>query len=161
MVADGEDGELVFTSLTKEAFPVIRYRTRDLTRLLPPTSRAFRRMGKITGRSDDMLIVRGVNVFPTQIEEQILRDKRLSGNYQIQLSRDGHMDNVEVRCELQREAAAQLSPSDVALLAKELQHHIKTIIGITTKVSVLAPEAIPRTLVGKARRVIDDRPKQL
>jgi len=161
VVADGEDGELVFTSLTKEAFPVIRYRTRDLTRLLPPTSRAFRRMGKITGRSDDMLIVRGVNVFPTQIEEQILRDKRLSGNYQIQLSRDGHMDNVEVRCELQREAAAQLSPSDVALLAKELQHHIKTIIGITTKVSVLAPEAIPRTLVGKARRVIDDRPKQL
>ncbi|MDD2808270.1 phenylacetate--CoA ligase PaaK [Rhodoferax sp.] len=161
VVADGEDGELVFTSLTKEAFPVIRYRTRDLTRLLPPTSRAFRRMGKITGRSDDMLIVRGVNVFPTQIEEQILRDKRLSGNYQIQLSRDGHLDNVEVRCELQREAAAHMSPTDVALLAKELQHHIKTIIGITTKVSVLAPETIPRTLVGKARRVIDDRPKQL
>ena len=160
VVADGEDGELVFTSLTKEAFPVIRYRTRDLTRLLPPTSRAFRRMGKITGRSDDMLIVRGVNVFPTQIEEQILRDKRLSGNYQIQLSRDGHLDNVEVRCELQREAA-QLSPADVALLAKELQHHIKTIIGISTQVSVLAPEAIPRTLTGKARRVIDERPKQL
>ncbi|TXT40996.1 MAG: phenylacetate-CoA ligase [Comamonadaceae bacterium] len=160
VVADGEDGELVFTSLTKEAFPVIRYRTRDLTRLLPPTSRAFRRMGKITGRSDDMLIVRGVNVFPTQIEEQILRDKRLSGNYQIQLSRDGHLDNVEVRCELQREAA-QLSPADVALLAKELQHHIKTIIGISTQVRVLAPEAIPRTLTGKARRVIDERPKQL
>ena len=161
VVADGEDGELVFTSLTKEAFPVIRYRTRDLTRLLPPTSRAFRRMGKITGRSDDMLIIRGVNVFPTQVEEQILRDKRLSGNYQIQLSRDGHLDNVEVRCELQREAAAQLSPADVALIAKELQHHIKTIIGITTKVSVLAPEAIPRTLTGNARRVIDERPKQL
>ncbi|MDD2927193.1 phenylacetate--CoA ligase PaaK, partial [Rhodoferax sp.] len=160
VVADGEDGELVFTSLTKQAFPVIRYRTRDLTRLLPPTARAFRRMGKITGRSDDMLIVRGVNVFPTQIEEQILRDKRLSGNYQIQLSRDGHLDNVEVRCELQREAA-QLSPADVALIAKELQHHIKTIIGITTRVSVLEPEAIPRTLTGKARRVIDERPKQL
>jgi phenylacetate-CoA ligase len=160
VVADGEDGELVFTSLTKEAFPVIRYRTRDLTRLLPPTSRAFRRMGKITGRSDDMLIIRGVNVFPTQIEEQILRDKRLSGNYQIQLSRDGHMDNVEVRCELQREVG-QLSPADVALIAKELQHHIKTIIGITTKVTVLAPEAIPRTLTGKARRMIDERPKQL
>lgn len=160
VVADGEDGELVFTSLTKQAFPVIRYRTRDLTRLLPPTARAFRRMGKITGRSDDMLIVRGVNVFPTQIEEQILRDKRLSGNYQIQLSRDGHLDNVEVRCELQREAA-QLSPAEVALIAKELQHHIKTIIGITTRVSVLEPEAIPRTLTGKARRVIDERPKQL
>ncbi len=86
VLPDGSDGELVFTSLTKEAFPVIRYRTRDLTRLLPPTSRAFRRMGKITGRTDDMLIVRGVNMFPTQIEEQILRDKRLSGNYQMLLS---------------------------------------------------------------------------
>jgi len=161
VLPDGSDGELVFTSLTKQAFPVIRYRTRDLTRLLPPTSRAFRRMGKITGRSDDMLIVRGVNVFPTQIEEQILRDKRLSGNYQIQLSRDGHLDNVEVRCELQREIANRLSPAEVSVIAKALQHHIKTIIGITTKVSVLAPEAIPRTLVGKARRVIDDRPKQL
>jgi phenylacetate-CoA ligase len=161
VLPDGADGELVFTSLTKQAFPVIRYRTRDLTRLLPPTSRAFRRMGKITGRSDDMLIVRGVNVFPTQIEEQILRDHRLSGNYQIQLSRDGHLDNVEVRCELQRDIANQLSPAEVSVIAKELQHHIKTIIGITTKVSVLAPEAIPRTLTGKARRVIDERPKQL
>ena len=161
VLPDGSDGELVFTSLTKQAFPVIRYRTRDLTRLLPPTSRAFRRMGKITGRSDDMLIVRGVNVFPTQIEEQILRDKRLSGNYQIQLSRDGHLDNVEVRCELQREIANRLSPAEVSVIAKELQHHIKTIIGITTQVHVLPPESIPRTLVGKARRVIDERPKQL
>lgn len=160
VLPDGSDGELVFTSLTKEAFPVIRYRTRDLTRLLPPTARSFRRMGKITGRSDDMLIVRGVNVFPSQIEEQILRDKRLSGNYQIRLSRDGHLDNVEVRCELQREVA-NLAPAEVALIARELQHHIKTNIGITTQVSVLAPEAIPRTLVGKARRVIDERPKQL
>ena len=109
VVADGEDGELVFTSLTKQAFPVIRYRTRDLTRLLPPTSRAFRRMGKITGRSDDMLIVRGVNVFPSQIEEQILRDKRLSGNYQVVLTRDGPLDNLEVRCEVQREFSASLS----------------------------------------------------
>src|SRR5690606_9979020 len=103
VLPDGEEGELVFTSLTKEAMPVIRYRTRDLTRLLPPTSRSMRRMGKITGRSDDMLIVRGVNVFPTQIEEQILRDKRLSGNYQIVLTRDGHLDNVEIRCEVQRD----------------------------------------------------------
>ncbi|MBP8923684.1 MAG: phenylacetate--CoA ligase, partial [Thauera sp.] len=103
VLPDGEEGELVFTSLTKEAFPVIRYRTRDLTRLLPPTARSFRRIGKITGRSDDMLIVRGVNVFPTQIEEQIMRDKRLSGNYQIVLTRDGHLDNVEIRVEVQRD----------------------------------------------------------
>ena len=108
-VADGEEGELVFTSLSKEAMPIIRYRTRDLTRLLPPTIRAFRRMGRIVGRSDDMLIIRGVNVFPTQIEEQVLRDKRLSGTYQIVLSRDGHLDNVEVRCELQPDASASLS----------------------------------------------------
>ncbi len=161
VVADGEDGELVFTSLSKEAFPVIRYRTRDLTRLLPPTSRSFRRMGKITGRSDDMLIVRGVNVFPSQIEEQILRDKRLSGNYQIMLTRDGHMDNVEVRCELQREFSGKLSAPDVATLTKELQHHIKTIVGISTKVTVLGFEAIPRTQTGKARRLIDERPKQV
>ena len=160
VMADGEDGELVFTSLSKEAFPVIRYRTRDLTRLLPPTSRSFRRMGKITGRSDDMLIVRGVNVFPSQIEEQILRDKRLSGNYQILLSRDGHLDNVEVRCELQREFSSSLSADDVAAITKDLQHHIKTIVGISTRVTVLGFEAIPRTLTGKARRLIDERPKQ-
>ena len=160
VLPDGSEGELVFTSLSKEAFPVIRYRTRDLTRLLPPTARSFRRIGKITGRSDDMLIVRGVNVFPTQVEEQILRDKRLSGNYQILLSRDGHMDNVEVRCELQRDISGKLSAAEVALLAKELQHHIKTNIGITTKVVVFEVDSIPRTLTGKARRVIDDRPKQ-
>ncbi|CAM5347403.1 MULTISPECIES: phenylacetate--CoA ligase PaaK [unclassified Thauera] len=161
VLPDGEEGELVFTSLTKEAFPVIRYRTRDLTRLLPPTARSFRRIGKITGRSDDMLIVRGVNVFPTQIEEQILRDKRLSGNYQIVLTRDGHMDNVEVRCEVQRELSGALSRNDTELIARELQSHIKTIIGITTKVSVMEFDTIPRTLTGKARRVIDQRPKQL
>jgi len=161
VLPDGEQGELVFTSLSKQAMPVIRYRTRDLTRLLPPTSRSFRRMDRITGRSDDMLIVRGVNVFPTQIEEQILRDKRLSGNYQILLDREGHLDNVEVRCELQREVAGKLLGGDLDAVAKELQHHIKTNIGITTRVTVLAPEAIPRTLTGKARRVIDDRPKQI
>ncbi len=161
VLPDGSDGELVFTSLTKEAFPVIRYRTRDLTRLLPPTSRSFRRMGKITGRSDDMLIVRGVNVFPSQIEEQILRDKRLSGNYQILLSREGHMDNVEVRCELQREFSSTLSAADVAAISKELQHHIKTIVGISTRVSVLGFDSIPRTQTGKARRLIDERPKQV
>ncbi len=158
-VADGEEGELVFTSLSKEALPIIRYRTRDLTRLLPPTSRSFRRMGRIVGRSDDMLIVRGVNVFPTQIEEQVLRDQRLSGMYQIMLTRDGHLDNVEVRCELQ--AAQSLSPADLATLAKELQYRIKTVIGISTKVTVMDFGTLPRSQTGKARRVWDDRPSQV
>ncbi len=161
VVADGEEGELVFTSLSKEAMPVIRYRTRDLTSLLAPTSRSFRRMGRIVGRSDDMLIVRGVNVFPTQIEEQILRDKRLSGTYQIVLTRDGHLDDVEVRCELQREWSHKLSSADVQAIAREVQHHIKTIIGISTKVSVMDFDTLPRTQTGKARRVWDERPKQL
>ena len=160
VLPDGEEGELVFTSLTKEAFPVIRYRTRDLTRLLPPTARSFRRIGKITGRSDDMLIIRGVNVFPTQIEEQILRDKRLAGNYQIVVTRDGHLDNLEVRCEVQRELSGKLSPADIQSIAKELQHRIKTIIGVSTKITVMEFDAIPRTLVGKAKRVLDERPKQ-
>ena len=159
VVPDGEDGELVFTSLTKQAFPVIRYRTRDLTRLLPPSSRAFRRMGKITGRSDDMLIVRGVNVFPTQIEEQILRDTRLSGNYQLVLTRDGHLDNLEVRCEVQRELSDAMSDDLRNEISKDLQHHIKTNVGVSTRVTVMHFEAIPRTLTGKAKRVIDERPQ--
>ncbi|MCX7258255.1 MAG: phenylacetate--CoA ligase [Polaromonas sp.] len=160
VLPDGSEGELVFTSLTKQAFPVIRYRTRDLTRLLAPTSRSFRRMGKITGRSDDMLIVRGVNVFPSQIEEQILRDKRLSGNYQVHLARDGHLDTVEVHCEVQRELSRDLSPDLMAAIGKELQHRIKTNVGVSTRISVLAFDSIPRTQTGKARRVIDQRPKQ-
>ncbi len=160
VVADGEQGELVFTSLSKEAAPVIRYRTRDLTRLLPPTSRSFRRIDRITGRTDDMLIVRGVNVFPSVIEEQILRDKRLGGNYQIRLTRDGHLDNVEVLCELQREISESTSAAEVQSIARALQHHIKTIAGISTKVTVMEHESIPRTLTGKARRVIDERPRQ-
>ncbi len=158
-VADGEEGELVFTSLTKEAMPVIRYRTRDLTRLLPPTSRSMRRMGKITGRSDDMLIIRGVNVFPTQIEEQILRDKRLAGTYQIVVTRDGHLDNIEVRCEVQRELSGKLASSEIQAIVKELQHRIKTLIGVSTRITVMEFDAIPRTLTGKARRVLDERPK--
>jgi phenylacetate-CoA ligase len=161
VVADGEEGELVFTSLSKEAMPVIRYRTRDLTRLLAPTSRSFRRMDRITGRTDDMLIVRGVNVFPSVIEEQILRDKRLAGTYQILLTRDGHLDNVEVRCELQREFSGKFSPAEVQAISKEMQHHIKTIAGISTRVTVMDHDSIPRTLTGKARRVIDERPKQV
>jgi phenylacetate-CoA ligase len=160
VLPDGEEGELVFTSLTKEAFPVIRYRTRDLTRLLPPTARSFRRIGKITGRSDDMLIIRGVNVFPTQIEEQILRDQRLAGNYQVVVTRDGHMDNLEVRCEVQRELSGKLAPAEIQAISKELQHRIKTIIGVSTKITVMEFDAIPRTQVGKAKRVLDERPKR-
>jgi phenylacetate-CoA ligase len=161
VLPDGSHGELVFTSLTKEAFPVIRYRTRDLTRLLEPTSRSFRRIGKITGRSDDMLIVRGVNVFPSQIEEQILRDKRLAAIYQIHLSRDGHLDTVEVHCELQREATDAVGVEEIQQITKELQHHIKTVIGISTRVKVFPANSLQRTETGKARRVMDNRPKQI
>jgi phenylacetate-CoA ligase len=107
-----------------------------------------------------MLIVRGVNVFPSQIEEQILRDKRLGGIYQILLNRDGHLDNVEVRCEMQREFSGNLSPADTEAISKELQHHIKTLVGISTRITIMEYDSIPRTLTGKARRVIDERPKQ-
>ena len=158
LLPDGEEGELVFTSLTKEAFPVIRYRTRDLTRLLPPTSRAFRRMGKIVGRSDDMLIIRGVNVFPTQIEELVLKHGKLSPLYQIIVTRDGTLDEVEVLAELQPADAAMPS-SDVADISRWLQQRIKTMVGISTRVSVLPPDSIERTQTGKSRRVIDKRPK--
>lgn len=159
VLPDGELGELVFTSLTKEAFPVIRYRTRDLTRLLPPTARSFRRMGKITGRSDDMMIIRGVNVFPSQIEELILRDTRLSGNYQLIITRDGHLDNLEVRCELQRDATASMSAADHSTVGGALAERVKTLVGVTTKVTVLPVDSLPRIEVGKAKRVFDERPK--
>ena len=158
VLPEGQEGELVFTSLTKEALPIIRYRTRDLTRLLPPTSRSFRRMGKIVGRSDDMLIIRGVNVFPTQVEEIVLQHAKLSGQYQILVSRDGLLDQVEVRCEL-HQADAAATDGDVREIAGWVQHRIKTLIGISTKVAVLAPDSIERTLTGKARRVIDSRPR--
>ncbi|SFU66275.1 phenylacetate-CoA ligase [Polaromonas sp. YR568] len=158
LLPDGEEGELVFTSLTKEAFPVIRYRTRDLTRLLPPTSRAFRRMGKIVGRSDDMLIIRGVNVFPTQIEELVLKHGKLSPLYQVVVTRDGNLDEVEVLTELQP-AEAAMPASDVADISRWLQQRIKTMVGISTRVTVLPPDAIERTQTGKSRRVIDKRPK--
>jgi len=155
VLPDGEEGELVFTTLTKEALPVIRYRTRDLTRLLPPTARSMRRMGKIVGRSDDMLIIRGVNVFPTQIEELILQHGALSGQYQLIVTRQGALDELQVLCELLQ---AQVT-ADRAAIAQGLQHRIKTMIGVSTTVSVGAPDSIERTLVGKARRVIDKRPK--
>ncbi|MFV0283576.1 MAG: phenylacetate--CoA ligase PaaK [Castellaniella sp.] len=158
-VPDGEEGELVFTSLTKEALPIIRYRTRDLARLLPPTARSFRRMGRITGRTDDMLIIRGVNVFPTQVEEQILRDPIFNGIYQIVVTRDNLLDEVEIRCELQNDANSA-SPETIKESVRNLQRNIKTNIGITTRVTVLRYGELPRTQTGKARRVFDERPKQ-
>jgi phenylacetate-CoA ligase len=151
VLPDGASGELVFTSLTKEALPIIRYRTRDLTRLLPGTARSMRRMEKVTGRSDDMLIVRGVNVFPTQIEEQILARPALSGHYQIVLTRDGRMDEIAVHVE----ARPDHPPGDDAA---RLAHGIKEFIGITASVIIQPPGGIERSL-GKARRVVDLRPK--
>ncbi len=155
VVADGGDGELVFTTLTKEALPLIRYRTRDLTRLLPPTARSMRRIGKIVGRSDDMLIIRGVNLFPTQIEEQVLQHGALSGQYQLVVTRDALLDEVEVRCEVTPAHAG----ADRQAIATQLQARIKTLTGVSTRVDVGLPESIERTLVGKARRVVDKRPK--
>ena len=157
VLPDGEEGELVFTTLTKEALPMIRYRTRDLTRLLPPTARAMRRMDKITGRSDDMLIIRGVNVFPSQVEEVILKMPLLAPTYQLVVSRDGHMDEMEVHVEMRPEAATE-DPGSIASAAKELQRHIKSYIGISTRVNVLQPNSLERS-TGKARRVVDQRPK--
>ena len=156
VLPDGEEGELVFTTLTKEALPVVRYRTRDLTRLLPPTARSMRRMGKIVGRSDDMLIIRGVNVFPTQIEELILQHGSLAGQYQLVVTRQGALDEVEVRCEMLPGLAVSV---DRESLARSLSERIKTMVGISCRVDVGLPDSIERTLVGKARRVVDKRPK--
>ncbi|HMN22508.1 MAG TPA: phenylacetate--CoA ligase [Ottowia sp.] len=156
VLPDGEEGELVFTSLTKEALPIIRYRTRDLTRLLPGTARTMRRMQKITGRTDDMMIVRGVNVFPTQIEELILKRVELSPNYQCVLTREGPMDCLKVAVEV----APGLDPLniDARAAAKLLEHEIKIYIGSTVEVELKAEGGIERS-VGKARRVIDLRKK--
>ena len=155
VLPDGAEGELVFTSLSKEALPIIRYRTRDLTRLLPPTSRSMRRIGKITGRSDDMLIIRGVNVFPTQIEELICKMPKLAPQYQLIVTREGHLDKLEVLAELRPDAGA----GEAEALARELEQRIKTNVGVSTRVRAVPPNAIERTLTGKARRVIDQRPK--
>ena len=154
VLPEGSEGELVFTTLSKQALPVVRYRTRDLTRLLPPTARSMRRMGKIVGRSDDMLIIRGVNLFPTQIEELVLQHGQLSGQYQIVVTRDKLLDDVTVRCEVTPEH--QYADRDA--IAHELHHRIKTLVGVNTHVDVGLPESIERTLVGKARRVVDKRP---
>jgi phenylacetate-CoA ligase len=155
VLPDGEYGEIVFTSLTKEGMPVIRYRTRDLTRLLPGTARSMRRMEKITGRSDDMMIVRGVNVFPTQIEEQLLRCDGLSPHYQIELRRDQRLDVMRLLVEARPEHADEASRSAQAAL---LAAYIKNNIGVTAEVVVGDPGKVERS-VGKARRIIDLRPK--
>ncbi len=152
VLPDGSEGELVFTSLSKEAMPVIRYRTRDLTRLLPPTSRSMRRIGKIVGRSDDMLIIRGVNLFPTQVEELVLQEKGLGGQYQLVVTRDGHLDELLIRCEL------ALGAMDDGI-GHRLAERIKNLIGVTATIQVEPNNSIERTLVGKARRVVDQRKK--
>ena len=153
-VADGEPGELVFTTLTKEAMPVVRYRTRDLTRLMPGTASVMRRMAKITGRSDDMLIVRGVNLFPSQVEEQILRDPALSGHYVIEVSRSGALDDLLVRVE----ARGELDADGAGRAAAELARRLKGMCGLSAAIDVAGPGTIERSL-GKAKRVIDRRPK--
>jgi phenylacetate-CoA ligase len=152
-VPGGEKGELVFTSLTKEALPVIRYRTRDLTRLLQGTARSMRRMEKVTGRTDDMMIIRGVNVFPTQIEEHILKIPGLAPHFQCVLTRPGRMDELTVRVETRsQQEAAQARDR----LAAELRSKIKDTVGVTVAVEVVDPDTIERS-AGKVQRIIDKR----
>lgn len=153
VLPDGEMGELVFTTLTKEALPMVRYRTRDLTRILPGTARSMRRIEKITGRSDDMIILRGVNVFPTQIEEQILKCAGLAPHFQIELISKGRMDAMVVHVE----CTADMSSSDARdATARELAHHIKSVVGITAAITVHDPNGVVRS-EGKAKRVVDNR----
>ena len=153
VLPEGEIGELVFTSLTKEAFPIIRYRTRDLTRLLPPSACSMRRIERITGRSDDMIIIRGVNVFPSQIEDLICKDKRLSPHYFCEIRRAGPMDELTVVCEVK---AGFEDAGDKEVISKELKGHIKSLIGVSVKVDIRNLEGVPRS-EGKAKRVYDLR----
>jgi len=155
VLPDGEMGELVFTSLTKRAMPVIRYRTRDLTRLMPGTARSMRRMQKVTGRSDDMMIIRGVNVFPTQIEEQILKCAGLAPHFVLVLTRSDRLDEMEVRVECQPDAADEAAR---AAQARELSHHIKSVVGVSARITVVEPGGVERSM-GKAQRIVDKRPK--
>ena len=155
VLPDGEKGELVFTSLTKEAFPIIRYRTRDLTRLLPGTARTMRRMEKVTGRTDDMMILRGVNVFPTQIEEQILKVRGLSPHFQIELCREGRLDGMIDHVEA---APGHTAGEAREASAADLVHRIKETIGVSVVVDVTDPEQVARSQ-GKAVRIVDNRPK--
>ncbi len=160
VLPDGEEGELVITTLTKEGLPMIRYRTRDLTRLLAPTARSMRRLAKITGRTDDMLIIRGVNVFPTQIEELILRVPQLAPHYVLIVDKEGHLDTLTVKVEINPEANVGRKEEVIAAAGKELAHLIKTFVGISARVDVGDPFSIERVSVGKARRVIDRRPRE-
>ena len=155
VLPDGEMGELVFTTLTKEGLPMVRYRTRDLTRLLPGTARSMRRIEKITGRCDDMIILRGVNVFPTQIEEQILKCAGLAPHFQIELTRQGRMDSMTVHVECGPEATGAEAR---AASARDLAHHIKSVVGVSTRIEVHDPQGVARS-EGKAKRVVDNRPK--
>jgi phenylacetate-CoA ligase len=153
VLPDGSEGELVFTSLTKEGMPMIRYRTRDLTRLLPGTARSMRRIEKITGRSDDMIILRGVNVFPTQIEEQVMATTGLAPYYQIELVKEGRMDAMHVHVEALPDAATEAERAEAA---STLNKQIKDIVGVSTKITVGDPGTVERSQ-GKARRVVDNR----
>ncbi len=155
VLPDGDEGELVFTSLTKQAMPVIRYRTRDLTRLLPGSARTMRRMEKITGRTDDMIILRGVNLFPTQIEELILGLPALSPHFQCVLERDGHLDAMTVLVE-RRES---VTPEQAEAAGAELRHHVKARIGVSVGVQVVDPQGVMRS-VGKMKRIVDNRPQR-
>src|SRR5581483_10863169 len=157
VLPEGEKGELVFTTLTKEALPMIRYRTRDLTRLLPPTARSMRRMEKITGRTDDMLIIRGVNVFPTQIEELILKQPELTPHYLLEVTRPQVLDEMTVHVEM-GPALAQGSQEARHAAARQLEHSIKAYVGVTTTVRLVLPGGIERSM-GKAKRILDKRPK--
>jgi phenylacetate-CoA ligase len=152
VLPDGERGELVFTSLTKRAMPVIRYRTRDLTRLLPGTARTMRRMEKVTGRTDDMIILRGVNLFPTQVEELIVRAPALSPHFQLHLSRPGRLDELAVHVERRPDATAD----EAGTAGRELAHLIKSTIGVSVRVEVGEPQTVERS-AGKMRRVVDHR----
>jgi phenylacetate-CoA ligase len=154
VLPDGEEGELVFTSLTKEAMPVVRYRTRDLTRLLPGTARTMRRIEKITGRTDDMIILRGVNLFPTQVEELILALPALSPHFQLHLSKRGNLDAMTVHVERRPDA----TESDATAAAAQLTTLIKNTIGVSTGIVVENPDTIERSM-GKMRRVVDERPR--
>ncbi len=154
VLPDGEQGELVFTSLTKQAMPVIRYRTRDLTRLLPGTARVFRRMEKITGRSDDMIILRGVNLFPTQIEEIVLRTPGVAPHFQLRLTREGRLDSLTVRAEARADATTGERDTAAAAIAQA----VKDGVGVSVRVEIVDPETLERS-VGKIRRIVDERPR--
>ena len=154
----GEHGELVITTLTKEGMPLIRYRTRDLTRLLPGTARTMRRIERICGRSDDMLIIRGVNVFPSNIEAVLAKEESLSPHYVLELRRPGNMDELDVLVETRSALAGKIGGADLAALERRAEHAIKVFIGVTTKVRIVEPGTLERSQ-GKAKRVLDLRPK--